>query len=43
MKAIAQVPGVLRVIDSRTLDPHGTASDPLVQAAALSEFRGPQR
>ena len=40
MKAIAQVPGVLRVIDSRTLDPRGAASDSLVRAAALSEFRG---
>jgi predicted AlkP superfamily pyrophosphatase or phosphodiesterase len=40
MRAIGQVPGVLRVIDSRTLDPNGTASDPLTRAAALSEFRG---
>src|SRR5215203_158246 len=40
MQAIGQVPGVFRVIDSRTLDPHAVASDPYVQAAALSEFPG---
>jgi len=40
MQAIGQVPGVFRVIDSRTLDPHAVASDPYVQATALSEFPG---
>jgi predicted AlkP superfamily pyrophosphatase or phosphodiesterase len=40
MQAIRQVPGVLRVIDGRTLDARGAASDPLLKAAALSEFPG---
>jgi predicted AlkP superfamily pyrophosphatase or phosphodiesterase len=40
MQAIGQVPGVFRVFDSRTLDPHAVTSDPFVRAAALSEFPG---
>jgi predicted AlkP superfamily pyrophosphatase or phosphodiesterase len=40
MQQIQQVPGVLRVIDSRTLDPHADTPDPLLHAVALSEFPG---
>jgi predicted AlkP superfamily pyrophosphatase or phosphodiesterase len=40
VKAIGQVPGVSRVIDTRTLNPRAPAADPLVRAAALSEFPG---
>jgi predicted AlkP superfamily pyrophosphatase or phosphodiesterase len=40
MTAISGTPGVLRVIDSRVLDPHATTPDPLLRATALGEFRG---
>jgi predicted AlkP superfamily pyrophosphatase or phosphodiesterase len=40
MEAIRQTPGVLRVIDARTLDPRAATPDPLLRAAALSEYRG---
>jgi predicted AlkP superfamily pyrophosphatase or phosphodiesterase len=40
MTAISGTPGVLRVIDSRVLDPHVTTADPLLRATALGEFRG---
>jgi hypothetical protein len=40
MKAVEGTPGVLRVIDSRVLDPHAATPDPLLRATALGEFRG---
>jgi predicted AlkP superfamily pyrophosphatase or phosphodiesterase len=40
MKAIEGTPGVLRVIDSRVLNPSAGTSDPLERATALGEFRG---
>jgi arylsulfatase A-like enzyme len=40
MQAIGQVRGVARVIDTRTLDPGRLPADPVLRAAALSEFRG---
>jgi predicted AlkP superfamily pyrophosphatase or phosphodiesterase len=40
MKAIEGTPGVLRVIDSRVLDPLAATPDPLLRATALGEFRG---
>ncbi len=40
MTAIAGTPGVLRVIDSRVLDPRSSTPDPILRATALGEFRG---
>jgi predicted AlkP superfamily pyrophosphatase or phosphodiesterase len=40
MKAVAGTPGVLRVLDSRALDPDAATPDPLLRATALGEFRG---
>jgi predicted AlkP superfamily pyrophosphatase or phosphodiesterase len=40
MKAVEGTPGVLRVFDTRMLDPHAATPDPLLRAAALGEFRG---
>ena len=40
MKAVEGTPGVLRVFDTRMLDPHAATPDPLLRATALGEFRG---
>jgi hypothetical protein len=40
MSAIAEVPGVARVIDRRTLDPRAPARDPVARHAALSDYPG---
>jgi predicted AlkP superfamily pyrophosphatase or phosphodiesterase len=40
MQAIGQVRGVARVIDARTLGPGRLPPDPVLRAAALSEYRG---
>ena len=40
MTAVAGTPGVLRVIDSRVLDPRSSTPDPILRATALGEFRG---